>query len=36
MTRKKFIKLLMSKGVQRNDAEAIARMVWLLKRSEQK
>ena len=31
MTRKRFIKLLMSKGVQRNDAEAIARMVWMIK-----
>ena len=31
MTRKRFIKLLMSEGVQRNDAEAIARMVWMMK-----
>ena len=30
MTRKRFIKLLMSQGVQKNDAEAIARMVRLL------
>lgn len=32
MTRKRFIKLLMSQGVQRNDAEAIARMVRMLKK----
>lgn len=32
MTRKRFIKLLMSKGVQRNDAEAIARMVRMLQK----
>ena len=30
MTRKRFIKLIMSQGVQRNDAEAIARMVRLM------
>lgn len=32
MTRKQFIKLLMSKGVQRNDAEKYARMVRMLKK----
>ena len=32
MTRKRFIKLLMSQGVQKNDAEAIARMVRLMKK----
>ena len=32
MTRKRFIKLIMSQGVQRNDAEAIARMVRLMKK----
>ena len=32
MTRKRFIKLLMSQGIQRNDAEAIARMVWMMKK----
>ena len=32
MTRKGFIKLLMSQGVQRNDAEAIARMVRMLQK----
>lgn len=32
MTRKRFIKLLMSQGVQRNDAEAIALMVWMMKK----
>ena len=37
MTRKRFIKLLMSQGVQRHDAEAIARMVRMLqKEGEQK
>ncbi len=37
MTRKRFIKLLMSQGVQRNDAEAIARIVRTLqKEGEQK
>ena len=33
MTRKRFIKLLMSKGVQRNDAEAIAQMVKILQKA---
>ena len=32
MTRKRFIKLIMSQGVQRNDAEDIARMVRLMKK----
>ena len=32
MTRKRFIKLLMGKGVQRNDAEAIARMLRILQK----
>ena len=32
MTRKRFIMLLMSQGVQKNDAEAIARMVRLMKK----
>ena len=32
MTRKRFIKLLMSQGVQKNDAEAIARMVRLMEK----
>lgn len=32
MTRKRFIKLLMSHGVQRNDAEAIAQMVRMLQK----
>lgn len=37
MTRKRFIKLLMSRGVQRNDAEKIARMVRIMKeKGEQK
>ena len=33
MTRKRFIKLLMSQGVQRNDAEAIARIVQILQKA---
>ena len=32
MTRKRFIKLLMSQGVQRNDAEAIAHIVRMLQK----
>ena len=32
MTRKRFIKLLMSHGILRSDAEAIARMVRMLKK----
>ena len=37
MKRKRFIKLIMSQGVQRNDAEAIARIVRTLqKEGEQK
>ena len=33
MTRKRFIKLLMSQGVQRTDAEAIARIVQILQKA---
>lgn len=33
MTRKRFIKLLMSQGVQRNDAEAIVRIVQILQKA---
>nr|DAJ54119.1 MAG TPA: hypothetical protein [Caudoviricetes sp.] len=36
MTRKRFIKLLMGKGVQRNDAEAIALLVRIKLKSIEK
>ena len=36
MTRKRFIKLLMSRGVQRNDAEAIALLVRIKLKSIEK
>ena len=36
MTRKRFIKLLMSKGVQRNDSEAIALLVRIKLKSIEK